>query len=152
MGCVKTKGPGAEGTSKLVTRKPWATTCSICIMSPVCMSPGLTMWYWVTNWVSSSLGKTIPPTPRNLQLPVVIWVKVSWAPVHFGMSVGAILSQLTFGQACWYFMQLLTLLGHTISQQTNPLTLTNFLPRFHHALRALDTGVFCRCIHWYWAA
>lgn len=50
------------------------------------MFSGLTIWYWITNWVCSSLGKTILPTPRNSQLPVVIWVKVSRAFLQYALA------------------------------------------------------------------
>lgn len=43
--------------SYLYIHKCISTSCSVCILLPVCMFLELNSWYWITNWCALSWGR-----------------------------------------------------------------------------------------------
>lgn len=74
------------------------TTCSPCTMLPVCMLLGLIIWYWTISWFPFP-RKTTSPAPNISQWALVLSVGLRTCGLSpsFGMSIGVLLVQLTFG-------------------------------------------------------
>lgn len=79
-------------------------TFSVYVVLLVCMSSGMTIGSG--SLVCSSLGKTNSPASIFPHLPTVFYKglrphRLFFPPIHFAVSLGVVLLQLTFGRPCW---------------------------------------------------